>query len=268
MRESLDERAARATGHKLQQLVPLLPSGHLHCLKAQDLPETEQTVEVCFVPLSNWNSDTSPSMRRRSSVSTLASGQADTTVPKKLAGRSILLPAGILRSTWDVLSPRLTVSDAQKQLESTAACVVEAIRSQSRGLLCLILDLLLWPLDVFSEKWPSAQSSLNGLPLLLPCFWTLDILIAFCTPYYRKGELECRYVQIARRYAGEWLLFDVLYVVVDCVAIFGEQIPRDPMDTLRLTQFLLRLVRLTRLATDMGMMSFYGYHFYVLLSFS
>ncbi|CAE7229941.1 unnamed protein product [Symbiodinium necroappetens] len=219
MRESLDERAARATGHKLQQLVPLLPSGHLHCLKAQDLPETEQTVEVCFVPLSNWNSDTSPSVRRRSSVSTLASGQADTTVPKKLAGRSILLPAGILRSTWDVLS-----------------------------LLCLILDLLLWPLDVFSEKWPSAQSSLNGVPLLLPCFWTLDILIAFCTPYYRKGELECRYVQIARRYAGEWLLFDVLYVVVDCVAIFGEQMPRDPMDTLRLTQFLLRLVRLTRMS--------------------
>ena len=139
---------------------------------------------------------------------------------------------------------------------------------KSQGLLCLVLDLLLWPLDVFSEKWPYAQSPLNGVALLLPCFWTLDILMAFCTPYYWKGELECRHLQIARRYAEEWLLFDVLYVVVDCVPIFGEQIPRDLMATLRLTQFLLRLVRLTRLV----MISFFlvrtiTYDFCVLLSF-
>ena len=110
-RESLDERAARATGHKLQQLVPLLPSGHLHCLQAKDLPDTEQSVEVYFVPWSSWISDTSPppSVRRRSSISTMASSKPDTAVPKKLAVRSILLPASILRSTWDVLSPRLTV---------------------------------------------------------------------------------------------------------------------------------------------------------------
>ena len=67
-------------------------------------------------------------------------------------------------------------------------------------------------------------------------------------------------------------MFDVLYVVVDCVPIFGEQIPRDLMATLRLTQFLLRLVRLTRLGTDMVMISFFlvrtiTYDFCVLLSF-
>ena len=116
----------------------------------------------------------------------------------------------------------------------------------SQGLLCLVVDLLVGPLEVFSERWPYIPHDIKAALSLIPAFWAMDILVTFCTPYYWKGDLVCRHVQIARKYAREWLFFDVLYVAVDCVVLLGDQISASSMVAFRLTQLLLRLVRLTR----------------------
>ena len=100
--------AAETNWTEPRQLVSLLPAGHAHCLEY--LPDEAKDVEILYVPSSCWQGDL-PSVTRRTSQTW--DGEAGKVGPNKakkaqlLVPRAIILPAGFLRSAWDVLSPCL-----------------------------------------------------------------------------------------------------------------------------------------------------------------
>lgn len=85
------------------------------------------------------------------------------------------------------------------------------------SVLLLSMDMIWLPLQAF--KIP-AHFVFTALPLV---FWSIDIILSFCTAFYTKdGNLESNLGPIARRYLRTWFAPDVVLVGSDLLACIIE----------------------------------------------
>lgn len=129
----------------------------------------------------------------------------------------MLHPAGVLRTTWNILVA-----------------------------MCLIHDLVVIPLYVFDIPDSSVLIALEWFTQL---FWNIDIAMTVRTGYYYKGLLIMDPRKVLRNYVKTWLILDVTLVSLDwafvILSLSGVQV--DSVAQLSRTIRFLRFLRLVRI---------------------
>ena len=132
---------------------------------------------------------------------------------------TMLHPAGVLRTTWNIMVA-----------------------------ICLIHDLVVIPLYVFDIP---DSSLLVALEWFTQLFWNIDIAMTVRTGYYYKGLLIMDPKKVIRNYVRTWLVLDVTLVSLDwgfvLLELSGVQVNSVAQlsRTIRFLRFL-RLVRILR----------------------
>lgn len=125
----------------------------------------------------------------------------------------------------------------------------------SAGLLCILFDLIMIPLQVFDFE---NNQVLNWIGFMFTMFWSADLGLNFFTGYYCKsGIIELNLKRIAKNYLKGWFLPDLCLAAIDWLVFFAE-VAADNVALLRIGKSMrlgksLRLLRLARLAKMDGL---------------
>ncbi|CAJ1364729.1 unnamed protein product [Effrenium voratum] len=213
----VEEQKARALGLQMRQRLEPRAGAEsslklMHALSHHSDSQSEE-MEDCLEPRICWQQDVSFPPRKLSATAT-----ASIAVPDKSQRVWMLSPASRARVRWDLLA-----------------------------VLMVLVELLVFPAQVFSDTWP--QQVWPEFALLSLTFWSCDISLNFLTGFHSGGELVLNASDIAKKYLRGWFFFDLLFVASDLAALCAGlgSAPRELWVALRSAQLVLRLGRLMQL---------------------
>eukprot|EP00421_Protoceratium_reticulatum_P005099 CAMPEP_0168365630 /NCGR_PEP_ID=MMETSP0228-20121227/4816_1 /TAXON_ID=133427 /ORGANISM="Protoceratium reticulatum, Strain CCCM 535 (=CCMP 1889)" /LENGTH=733 /DNA_ID=CAMNT_0008378415 /DNA_START=13 /DNA_END=2214 /DNA_ORIENTATION=+ len=130
-------------------------------------------------------------------------------------------------------------------------------RSVTWDVACFVVlgwDVLFLPLQAFDMP---QEGLILVVEVLTASFWMLDIVSTFFTGYHKESLVEMRMSEIAKRYAGSWLLFDVVIVSMDwvLVALRANFFGLGNIAKVARMARLLRLIRLIRILKVMALLA-------------
>jgi len=123
------------------------------------------------------------------------------------------------------------------------------------GCIMVGYDVVMSPIGLLLD---TENAWLTGLSWTVNAFWTIDVLLNFCTGYHKGNRLIMRGDKIAKNYLQTWFLFDILVILPDWIGL-GLDSHKDVVDTMSAMRLfkvirlirLMRLVKLKRLVSDL-----------------
>lgn len=165
--------------------------------------------------------------------------------------RGLLNPEKSKRKTvLPTVSTHITASDIDIGGRRFQMCILNPASSTriawlGMGMLLVAYDIVVLPLSAF----PLPDSTvLLAMQWIGQFFWTIDIMVTFCTAIYVDGDLVTRYSAIAKNYARTWLPFDLLVVVPLWLVAFTNADSSAKSTSLVKYARMLRFMRLARVA--------------------
>eukprot|EP00931_Biecheleriopsis_adriatica_P092023 TRINITY_DN65860_c0_g1_i1.p1 TRINITY_DN65860_c0_g1~~TRINITY_DN65860_c0_g1_i1.p1 ORF type:complete len:1032 (+),score=195.78 TRINITY_DN65860_c0_g1_i1:64-3096(+) len=124
------------------------------------------------------------------------------------------------------------------------------------GMLFLCYDLILIPLQAFSDYLLAESFWVKDIGLMSSIYWALDMLSSFILGYHTKGFVEMNMCKITRHYLKTWFLLDFGLVSVDAIFIItGLGQNASPLRIGKTFSRLSRVLRLLRIVKMHGIVT-------------